>query len=264
MNATAPKRLSLPRVTLVAATSVNLSATIAALERSMRDVSFGAAKLLTDRSPAWLPEGLEHVQISPLTSGRGYSNFMIHELAEYVQTSHCLVVQWDGWVLDPARWNRAYLEYDFIGARWPQFGDGHDVGNGGFSLRSRALLDACRDPAFRPLHPEDLAICRHNRTWLEERGLRFAPSAIADTFAAERGGVRSASFGFHGVWHMPDIVGPEQFWDIYRNLDDRTNVRHDYRTLLSQLACGKGGLKRAAGLTFDQVSNHTRKRNFTR
>ena len=37
---------------------------------------------------------------------------------------------------------------DYIGAPWPHFRDGHNVGNGGFSLRSRRLLEACRELPF--------------------------------------------------------------------------------------------------------------------
>jgi hypothetical protein len=68
-------------------------------------------------------------------------------------------------VFDAARWRDAFLEYDYIGASWLQFDDG----NGGFSLRTRRLMELCRDPAFVPVHPEDLAIGRTNRAWLESQ-----------------------------------------------------------------------------------------------
>lgn len=243
----------LPQVTLVAVTSVNVAATIAALEASMRQVTFGAVKLLSDRTTADMPEPIEWTRIAPLTSARAYSDFVLRDLADHVATSHCLLVQWDGHVLRGDCWRPEFLEYDYIGASWPQFADGRNVGNGGFSLRSRALLEACRDPGFHHSHPEDLAIGRHNRAFLEARGLRFAPRPLADAFSAERSGNPSTSFGYHGVWHMPGVLGPETFWRIYRELDERTSVRHDFRSILWQVARGRGGASRAFGLIRDRV-----------
>jgi hypothetical protein len=246
-------RLDLPQVTLVAVTSVNVAATVVALERSMAQVAFGAVKLIADHAPEALPPGIEWVKIAPLASASAYSSFVLERLADYVETSHCLLVQWDGHVLDGERWRPEFLDCDYVGASWPQFDDGHDVGNGGFSLRSRVLLEACRSPGFRPSHPEDLAIGRDNRAWLEAQGLRFASRAIADAFSAERRSDPAMSFGYHGIWHMPRLLGREAFWDIYSKLDERTSARHDFRSLLWQLALGRGGIGRAVMLIRDQL-----------
>lgn len=250
---TAPPRLALPQVTLVALTSVNLAATVAALERSMSSIAFGAAKLITDRAPPVMPEGIEWVQIPPLESTEAYSDFVLGELADNVTTSHCLLVQWDGHVLNSDLWMHAFLDYDYIGASWPQFNDAYDVGNGGFSLRSRALLKACRSQGFRPSHPEDLSICRENRAYLESQGLQFAPREIADAFSSERRGDPSESFGYHGIWHMPRMLGLETFWSLYSGLDERTSARHDFGSLLWQVARGRGGIGRALTLIRDQM-----------
>lgn len=247
------RRLALDQVTLAAVTSVNVVATVAALERCMAQVEFGAVKLITDRVPEALPDGVEWVRIPPLASSSAYSDFILERLADHVATSHCLLVQWDGHVIQGDRWRSEFLEYDYVGAAWPQFADGHDVGNGGFSLRSRALLEACRSPDFCPSHPEDLAIGRHNRAWLEAQGLRFAPADLADTFSAERRGDPATSFGYHGIWHMPRVLGREAFWQIYSALDEHTSARHDFRSLLWQVARGKGGLARAMTLIRDQL-----------
>ena len=97
--------------------------------------------------------------------------------------------------------------------------DGLDVGNGGFSLRSRRLLEICRSPQFLFSHPEDVAIGRHNRPWLVAQGVRFAPRELADSFSAERASSVKAAFGFHGVWHMPQLIGADRFWEAYCELD---------------------------------------------
>ncbi len=250
----------LPQVTLIAVTSVNIAATVAALRRSMDEVAFGSVMLLSHERPRDKPAEVQWHCIEPIWSYRAYSDFILRRLPAYVTTSHCLLVQWDGHVLNGARWSDEFLQYDYIGASWPHFHDGHDVGNGGFSLRSRALLEACQHPEFVLSHPEDLAIGRTNRTWLEERGLRFASTDVADSFSAERKGDPLQCFGYHGVWHMPRALGLDDFWRIYLALDERGTVRHDFRSILGQCAKGNGGRERAMRLLYDRFADAAKRR----
>ena len=48
------------------------------------------------------------------------------------------MMQYDGYVLSGDRFLKT-LSYDYIGAPWPHY-QSHKVGNGGFSMRSRALV----------------------------------------------------------------------------------------------------------------------------
>jgi hypothetical protein len=254
-------RLTLPQVTLCAVTSVNVAATLRALNACLAQIEFAGCKLFTDVEIKPAHPEITVVPIRRLESARDYSRFMLAELVEHVQTSHCLVVQWDGHVLDARRWRPAFLDYDYIGASWPHFDDGREVGNGGFSLRSRHLMEACRDPAFVGCHPEDLAIGRTNRAWLEKQGLRFAPRELADAFSAERAGSIDAGFGYHGVFNMPAAIGADAFWDIYRELDDRTTVWHDLGILLREMGRGPRPLPRSARMIVDRLSQSGRKKN---
>lgn len=252
---TLPDRLALPQVTLCAATSVNVTATVRALEVSLAQVDFAACKLFTDVSVMPPHAGISVVSIPRLGSSAAYSDFMLSQLVDHVDTSHCLVVQWDGHVLDAARWRTEFLDYDYIGASWPQFAEGRNVGNGGFSLRSRKLMKLCRNREFQAFHPEDIAIGRANRTWLENRGMRFAPRALADLFAAERSGDLTASFGYHGVWNMPRAIGTEAFWQVYRGLDDRGTVRHDFASILKDVSHGPRAVLRMARMMVDHMND---------
>ena len=247
-------RLELPDVTLCASTSVNIAPTVAALQTSMNQVLFGDVLLFTHVEPPYLPDGIQFVPIPRLGSGRAYSEFLLGGLADYIRTSHCLVIQWDGFVLDAASWDPEFLNSDYIGAPWPQFTDGHDVGNGGFSLRSRRLLDACRSPAFVRSHPEDVAICRANRDFLEqEHGIVFAERAVAERFAFERTPPSGSTFGFHGIFNIAPLLGKERFWQLYGMLDDRHTVFTDYRLIMSQITAGPHRLRRGARLTKDRL-----------
>lgn len=256
----AVQRLRLPQVTLCAATSVNVVATLLALKRCLAQVEFAACKLFVDQPVQPDHPEIEVVRIEPLRSSAAYSGFILSQLADHVQSSHALVVQWDGHVLDASRWRDDFLAYDYIGASWPQFADSRDVGNGGFSLRSRRLTALCQDDRFIVEGPEDVAICRTNRDWLEQCGMRFAPAALADLFAAERAGDVTASFGYHGAFNMPRALGARAFAEVYRQLDERSTIWHDVRKITTDLARQPGGLSVAARIAFDHLLQATRSR----
>lgn len=250
------ERMNLPGVTLCAATSVNVAATLNALSASMDQILFEDAILFTDSDLMDAPEGLRFVPIPRLSSSRAYSHFVMTGLADHILTEHCLIVQWDGFVVDAGQWDPGFLDFDYIGAPWPQFTDGHDVGNGGFSLRSRRLLEACRNPAFAPSHPEDVAISRTNRARLElEHGIVFAPRETAERFAFERTAPVGPTFGFHGVFNMISMLGDEQFWRVYRNLDHRQLRPSDFWRLARQLATRPGGAVRSLGVALDLIKS---------
>jgi hypothetical protein len=264
MPAPRSERLSLPQVTLCAVSSSNVAATLRALETSLDQISFAEAILFTHADPdAPTPQVRGDIRVVPierLTSAQAYSQFMLTRLVEHAATTHCLVVQWDGHVIDAARWRPEFLDYDYIGASWPQFDDGRDVGNGGFSLRSRRLLQVCRDPRFTCHHPEDLAICRTNRALMDELGMRFAPKPLADAFAAERAGDPASSFGYHGVFLMPRVVGPDAFWQIYRTLDERSSLWRDLGQIGKALQPGARPYMRRLNLTADRIGDAVRSR----
>jgi hypothetical protein len=249
-------RLELPGVTLCAATSVNVEATVAALRTSMDQILFHDALLFTDSASVGAGDGIRVVPIRRLGSGPAYSEFLLGELSDHIRTDHCLVVQWDGFVIDPGQWDPRFLNYDYIGAPWPQFADGHDVGNGGFSLRSRRLLDACRSPGFVPAHPEDVAIGRANRHFLErEHGIVFADRRTAERFAFERTVPPGPTFGFHGIFNMVPVLGEDRFWSLYQTLDDRSTAAPDYRLLMRQIMRGRQRFRRGVRLTADRLGS---------
>ena len=256
------QRLELPGVTLCAATSVNVAATLAAIGLSTDQVVFGDVLLFTDAVGVELPQDGRVVPIPRLNSGRDYSRFLLDRLADHVETDHCLVIQWDGFVLNADRWTNRFLECDYIGAPWPQFGDGRSVGNGGFSLRSRRLLEACRTPEFVRSHPEDVAIGRVNRDYLErEHGIVFADDETAARFSLERSLADEPTFGFHGVFNMIPLLGADCFWKLYRSLTERSTVFHDYALVMRQLGHGRHSARRRLQLTLDLVRSWAAKRS---
>jgi Flp pilus assembly protein TadD len=204
--------LSLPHVTLACIDTANHALALRALECSRSEVSFARVAFLTDALPAGLecPAGIELVPVRRLDSRDDYSRFVLKELARYIATSHVLLVQWDGYIVNPAAWTDAFLDCDYLGARWFWHTDGHDVGNGGFSLRSRRLLDALQDPRIELDEAEDATIGRTFRDLLErEHGIRFGDAALADRFAFEAAYPVGKPFGFHGLFNFCRTVQPD-------------------------------------------------------
>lgn len=135
-----------------------------------------------------------------LNSKEEYSNYCIDHMHEHISTSHVLVFQYDGFVNNWMAWDNDWLQYDYIGAPW-HYQDGMSVGNGGFSLRSKRLMELA-SRICKMKHPEDHHICRTYRKELEAHGMRFAPIEVAEKFAFEGYGqplkFLSDQFGVHG------------------------------------------------------------------
>jgi len=208
-------------VTLCAVTGRLVPQTLAAMERARACATFGDMLFVTDQpgSPG-VPQDMRVVKVPDLQSRENYSLVLQRALVPHVRTAFVMIVQWDGYPVRPANWTDHFLDYDYIGAPWPQFAPPRAVGNGGFSLRSRRLLEACLDPRFALEHPEDINICHRNRDLLEgTHGLRFAPVGLAARFSYERSGVAAESFGFHGAFNMPAEMGVSAFLALFRTLD---------------------------------------------
>lgn len=202
------KPLSLPNVTLICV-DTNPTRVQVPLRECTKYINFGAVKVISD---------------VPIKSKEEYSKFCMKELYKHVDTEFMLVFQWDGYVKNWKAWDFNFLNYDYIGATW-WYKDGMNVGNGGFSLRSRKLMEiVATDPHITQLHPEDDVICRKYRRFLEvKHGIKFAPEEVAQRFSIE--GYRQAKtnwtneFGFHGAAGKVDnphgkICVIEQFFGI--------------------------------------------------
>jgi tetratricopeptide (TPR) repeat protein len=201
--------LDLPGVTLCCIDTANHALASRALRRSAVGIGYARTLFLTDRL---LDEpGIEVRTIAPLASRDDYSRFVLASLLDHVDTPHVLLVQWDGYALNPAAWRDDFLDCDYIGAKWFWAPEGQRVGNGGFSLRSRRLLEALRDPRIVLTEAEDVTICRTFRTLLErDHRIRFATESLADQFAFEAAYPIGLPFGFHGLYNFCRVVPEDE------------------------------------------------------
>jgi len=200
------KRLDLKNVTCIIADCVNVKLARRTLQHCINLCEFGDAKFFTHEIPDKPDPYI--VTIDKLTSKYAYSHFIVKKLADHIRTNFVLVVQTDGFIVNPDKWTDEFLRYDYIGAPWhvsqlqPSMNPAHLVGNGGFSLRSRRLQEYLRDdPNIQETHPEDVIICQTYRDYLEDKGFTFAPEELAHRFSCENY-IWKNSFGQHAYFYL--------------------------------------------------------------
>lgn len=207
--------VNLPNVTIVGVAGTMALETLKAIRYSMKKIKFGASKLITPYLFEKKITDVEVVECEPLNYEQ-YNHFIVYRLQDYIHTSHCLLVQNDGYVVNSHMWQDSWLDYDYIGALWPLPKDDYSfkdprgniqrVGNGGFTLRSKKLLGVAKylnlkwEPFFGYYH-EDGFYCVHHRSDYENQGCKFAPIEVAAKFShelavSENSGI--VPFGFHG------------------------------------------------------------------
>jgi hypothetical protein len=192
-------------VTICCIDCKNHLSAVRAMRKSLEHLQFEKVLFLTDM-PFTSP-GIDVVEIPKIKSVIDYSHFIFKQLGDYIDTQHVLIIQHDGYIINPYKWKEEWKTYDYIGAPW--WYAHNNVGNGGFSLRSSKLLRVLKSPLFNQTHPEDDKIGRSYRQQLERvYKIKFAPEEVAAEFSWEpnakyRLPVTDKPFGFHGI---PDMI----------------------------------------------------------
>lgn len=226
-------KLRLRDVTLIAATTQNVQLTEAALHVSSQYIVFDEILFFT---PDQHRDGnYKHIRIEPWQTKENASIWGIRELGKHIKTKHVLCVQWDGFVLHPDMWQPRFLNYDYIGATWPWLPEGQNVGNGGFCLKSKRLLDMQAELSFDTTEPlaDDVFICRTMRKELEQKGIKFAPSEVADQFSYERAAPKVDTFGFHGLFNFWRELDDEYMLSIIPMMADYVIKGQEYAELIA-------------------------------
>ncbi len=158
-------------------------------------------------------DGVETINILKLGSTGEYSNFCMRLLNPYIHTDYCMIMQDDGFILNPDLWEDEFLSYDYIGAPWP-IGLGSttqetQVGNGGFCIRSKKFLEFS-SKLFPTMQNEDKYILETNRKSVNQANLKIAPVELAKRFSVEipiddQHSIKNC-FGFHAKHLLEESI----------------------------------------------------------
>lgn len=195
------------RITYVIVDTLVYELSLVALRHSQKVFPLNNILIYSDDPVKWEEFSDKVVPITKIASMHDYTKTLFLELPKHLVTDFALVIQWDGFVLNPDRFSNIFLEYDYIGATWGWFNH-FKVGNGGFSLRSKRLINASKEIyiSVEGDEAEDLFLCRKMRVFLEDKfGISFAPEPIANHFSTEYETVKFDTFGFHGVHWLPHV-----------------------------------------------------------
>lgn len=195
------EKLKLPNVTLIALTNRDFEGHKKALDKSCEEIEWGGVKLIWDEKITGIDE---------------WNRKIIYELHTYIDTEFAMLIHADGYVINASAWKDEFLAYDFIGAPWPLPRDDYSyktpsgelirVGNS-VSIRSKRILSLPSQlnlewKSYYGNTNEDGFLCVHNRKFLENTGIVFAPLELARFFSKEHSipeneGIET--FAFHQV-----------------------------------------------------------------
>jgi hypothetical protein len=230
-------------LTLVTVSNVNHALMEFSMEKTISAVQYLDEIKIFSNKMLGLSKSYDFIDIGDQFSLADYSVFLMKELNQYIDTTHVLVTQYDGFGVNSEYWKEEYFEYDFIGpptsfnhppiksilAACRIAKTGWFVGGGGFSLRSKKLLNALQDPKIKVgIHnyltntdwcSEDISICIVYKEYLEkEHGIKFAPVELAIDFGAEYLTGYDACLGFHGLENIPFFLTEQECTFYLQNL----------------------------------------------
>lgn len=187
---------------LIAIDCYNYGGAVSSLKKSMAQCEFDKVLFFTDIEIEI--EGIEVIKIPSISSKDEYSQFILKEVWKFIDTEFVLVTQHDSWVLNADSFDDGLYRVDYAGALWLET-DGLANGNGGFSWRSKKLMNIVgNDPFVSATTPEDVALCRVYRNYLETKyGLVWATDELCEKFAFELKEPNQSTFGFHSFFHQP-------------------------------------------------------------
>ena len=201
-------------VTLLAYSSHEVPQTILSLQKCTEGLDFAEIKLLSHEKPDDLPENVLYEFAPEINNINDFNQYMFLGLGKHVNTSHVLYVQAHAWILHPELWDDEWLQYDYIGSPWKHMDDAYiawgskehvKVGNGGFSLRSKKLLEIPKKHGLPLLqeqnwYNEDGNLTCYYRELMLALGIKYAPVEVAAKFAYENDVPENEgilTFGYH-------------------------------------------------------------------
>ena len=101
----------LKEFSLVAISDIKIKETIQALMKShnlskpTKTILFTSKSVSLKRNESKI---ISIIQINEIKSLKDYSHFIIYNLHKYIESTHVLIVQWDGYVINGQKWNKSF------------------------------------------------------------------------------------------------------------------------------------------------------------
>lgn len=134
---------------------------------------------------------------SPVKNIAWLNNYMIKALPTLIKTEWYLIVQWDGFVINPEMWTNEFLNYPFIGG-------GDTMLNGGFSLRNTetmlklSKINECYDTGAEDgFYSSFLDIPNLNNKKNTPFKIAYPDATIINKFCFWDSSIPESSFGWH-------------------------------------------------------------------
>lgn len=198
---------------------VNPIQSVKALLYSSKEIEFAKILLISDKKPNNLPKNIEYVK-TELNTHAGSSLFTYKELPNIVDTDFFIGIHDDGFIINPHLWDDNFLNYDYIGAPWKNYGQINRVGNGGFVLKSKKFVQLTKN--LKPLGKhEDGELTNDYYDYFISNGCKYAPLEVAMKFSLESRIPEceydlNTCFGFHGAGNPKDTTVHDGFYHQFQ------------------------------------------------
>ena len=219
----------------------NVEEGIKALNFSSRDIEFENIILFTDKN---VKGDFNKIDIDEIKGVSQYNDFILN-LNQFINSQYVLIVQDDGHVLSPEKWTNDFLNYDYIGAPWPnnkkwnkrwdkyekkyrdkikQHSKENRIGNGGFSLRSKKFLEYSSIFSSTEILAEDIFLNLYNYDLAIDFDIKYPDLDLAINFSYETTLVgrnlrkeskhKNYRLGNHFGWHGKKFKNTKELLDL--------------------------------------------------
>ena len=120
--------------------NIRLAAISRIVPEILKEIKFGDVLII---NPFSKNKELLNIEFEPMWSEFNLSqnpknigwlnNYLIKVLPNLIKTEWYLIIQWDGFPINPKSWSDEFFDYPFLGG-------GHSILNGGFSLRNKDTM----------------------------------------------------------------------------------------------------------------------------
>lgn len=207
-------------ITLININTIDPKTSVDVLNFCSNSFTFSNVILFSNSIPENITSNIEYVKVD-ISKVYDYNKFILQNLCDYVNTTYCIIVQNDGFIINPHLWSDDFLNFDYIGAPWSihqmkVWNRTNRIGNGGFSLRSKRLLEYTKKLGNIDFNLEEdviTSLLLENNKNFNLPTIKIAAKFSLETHLDDHPNDLTKCFGFHGK-HLVKSVAT-----LYSNLN---------------------------------------------